>query len=249
MCVILIADTARPTGGELTAAWTANPHGGGAAWIEGDRVHWRKGLSLGEMRRLAARLPMPYVLHFRWASVGAIVPALTHPFPYNGRLAMRGKTKQGVLFHNGTWTTWEPILGAMLRVEGLARPAGPWSDTRAMAWLVGQVGDEFLDRVVPEDLNRTVLFTPDGAVYRGRGWADLRTGLLASNTYFLRPKRQAPTLPRVADRQRWSDDFDFDAEAQAPLFREPAPEDLLDPFEDFDDVPARSIDWFGDAEV
>ena len=70
MCVIVIADTTRPTPELIEQAYCANSHGAGIAWrsenADGDTiVAWRKGLTLDEVQTLAAEVPMPFVAHFQ----------------------------------------------------------------------------------------------------------------------------------------------------------------------------------------
>ena len=72
MCVIFLAQSTRPTAEMITAGFTANRDGGGMAWRDPDsegQVQWHKGLTLEEMLQYADTLPLPYVMHFRVASL------------------------------------------------------------------------------------------------------------------------------------------------------------------------------------
>ena len=82
MCVILICPGGvRPDRPTLEACHETNPHGAGLAWRQGGEVRWLKGLDVPRLASLLPRLPGEVVVHFRWASVGDVAPALCHPFP------------------------------------------------------------------------------------------------------------------------------------------------------------------------
>lgn len=190
MCVIMIAEEARPNEIMVQKAWAKNQHGGGAAWVEGEGdtkfVVWKKGLSLEEMLQMARDLPLPYILHFRIASSGGIRPSLTHPIPISKRasLALEGKTKGYVLFHNGDWhADWEGKCLAAAIASNTPIPTGKWNDTRAIAWLMSIYGQGFMD-FLPEQ--KGVAFGPnDLTVFTGRnGWEEINK-VWCSNNYFL----------------------------------------------------------------
>lgn len=128
--------------------WEDNPHGGGVAWRKDGKVHWQKGLSLEEMQDRCKNLPMPYVAHFRVASVGGIRPILTHPFAvedFDKSLALEGETEGSVIFHNGHWGEWRNFTLQTACEFGMKLPDGRWSDSRAMAWLAGLYGYSLLE--------------------------------------------------------------------------------------------------------
>lgn len=183
MCVITVVQTRRPSEDELTKMALTNGDGCGIAYRTkhgdiftpsedplnvADEVMWEKGLSLEELIPLAARVPLPYVLHFRIASCGGKEKEMTHPFPLTRdvNLDLVGHTKGFVLFHNGHWGAWKDkgLDGAIhnkIRV-----PAGTWSDTRVMAWLAFLHGPkilEFIDEKVILFGPKTIeIFHPDG---------------------------------------------------------------------------------------
>ena len=105
MCVIAICRDRDLTVDEVTRMDAANPHGIGVAWASRDKerrpvVRFAKNLSVGETLALLPSLPKPYIVHFRFASVGGITPELCHPFPIHPApsVALRGQTRRGVLF-------------------------------------------------------------------------------------------------------------------------------------------------------
>lgn len=183
MCVILIAETTRISRKMIEQAITANGDGNGMSWREGRHVHFEKGISEKRAITLAASLPMPYIFHARIATVGGALPSLTHPFsldPRTSAWALKGKTKTGVIFHNGHWSDWDQWVPAMKGV--------PWSDTRSMAHLIREWGNDALDPRVIDQWNKIAWFTPTNLIRSGHGWQTLRPGLWASNDHFLFPR-------------------------------------------------------------
>lgn len=167
MCVIFLADKGRPSENMIRSGYESNSHGAGIAWREDGKVHWRKGLELGEILELAKKLPLPYVAHFRIASIGPQIATLTHPFVVDETASTRlvGETTTPVLFHNGTWSGWKAFcLDTASRVGKF--PTGKWSDTRALAWIAHIYGTGILD-VIDE---KVVVFGLDRIEMFGSGW-------------------------------------------------------------------------------
>lgn len=149
MCVIIAGSDKRPTLAELRACERRNPDGAGLAWLNEDgSVSFRKGISARAMHSMIRELPKgtPFVGHFRYATVGEPSDELCHPFPISRRtsLATSGDLDRGqrVLFHNGTWTGWRSVLRGASNL-----PRGEWSDSRALAFAIGNGSDELLDEV------------------------------------------------------------------------------------------------------
>lgn len=185
MCVIMLVTKTRPTDIMIEKAWLRNDDGGGAAWRDGKEVVWKKGIeNVEEMLELAHTLPLPYVLHFRIASSGGIRRTLTHPFPVDNatNLALEGRTKDFVLFHNGDWKEWAPLAREAAIKSGIHIPRGKFSDTRAMAWLCSIYGVGFME-FLPEQ--KGVAFSPtECEVFTGNGWSQIND-VWCSNDYFL----------------------------------------------------------------
>lgn len=184
MCVILVSDTKRPTSEMVEKAFNHNSHGGGAAWREGEFVRWEKGLKLEDMIEHAKKLPLPFVLHFRIASTGGRSDYLCHPFEVS-RLAnykLEGKTKNPVLFHNGTWNVWRHELKTAVINSRVGKlPTGPWNDTRGLAFMAYAFGGGILEMIN----EKTVLFSPKELEVFGDGWEE-ESDILMSNTHFLK---------------------------------------------------------------
>src|SRR5690349_18188920 len=141
MCVAAICFT-HQSPEYLNAMEEDNPHGAGVAWARDGVLHFRRGLTAADILRMQAdgELTLPYALHFRWATQGAAVPELTHPFPIGPR-ALGGElagTADALLIHNGTWHNQARHIRAR-------SDAGAWvppdavidaaSDTAIAAWL------------------------------------------------------------------------------------------------------------------
>ncbi len=144
MCVICIAEKARPSAADVDKMWQANPYGAGASWVENGLVHWRKGLTLKEVIGLSQEVAFPFILHFRIPTAGGDSDELNHPFELGGRLDLKGRTAHGVLFHNGHWPEWALVRAVTQASMRGKMPKGPWSDSRLMAY-ISRYGTEWLD--------------------------------------------------------------------------------------------------------
>lgn len=194
MCVIMACDEKRPSEDMVRAAFKSNGHGGGVAWRETAEVDgkpkvivkWKKGIIDPDvMVKLANELPIPFILHFRIASVGPQVPEMTHPFPVSktASVELEGSIDGQVLFHNGTWGRWNDDIFKRA-IEGKMKiPRGPWSDTRTMAWLTHLFSPGFLDiineKVILFSAAEVEIFAPH------RDWAQVE-GIWCSNDGFTR---------------------------------------------------------------
>lgn len=195
MCVIMIVDKLRPTEVMVEKAWQRNDDWGGIAWREpakdgkGTEVCWKKGIqTVEEMDELIATLPLPFIAHFRIASSGGVKRSLCHPFPVekNTTLALEGRTKGDVLFHNGDWKGWPEAAREAAILSNTHIPVGHWSDTRAIAWLSAIYGTGFME-FLPEQ--KGVVFGPQLMdVFTGPGWIKVND-VWCSNDYFMRTTR------------------------------------------------------------
>lgn len=179
MCVIALIEDKRPSTEMVEKMWNKNPDGGGLAWRKDGYVHWKKGLKLSEMQGMIKSLPTPFIAHFRIASVGGVKDELCHPFPISEKveLDLSGKTKGGVLFHNGHWGDWKKELVSM----HVKLPRNPWSDSRAMALMTYYSGFGFLD-VLDE---KVICFYPDGIEIFNGWWKQMGPDKIwCSNDFF-----------------------------------------------------------------
>ena len=150
MCVILVPTKEHPTAAELAPAESTNPHGAGIAWYKNGEVSYEKAIDAAKVMEIIEKEKptLPYIIHFRIASVGEVCPKLTHPFPMDKKVALtiKDKTKNPVLFHNGTWSDWKQSI---MPFSGEADfPEGPlqedWSDSRALAYMAYKTKKGFL---------------------------------------------------------------------------------------------------------
>ena len=205
MCVILVAEDKRIPDWMIRRAVEVNGDGIGVAWRDKGLVHWEKGLKIDDVLQMAKDLPLPYIAHFRLASHGMGKGLeLNHPFPvdpvekggFPATLDMQGKTRGGVLFHNGTFKEWKAwVLDAVPRFSHPDRPvklqSGSWSDTRGMAWLAHYYGSGILEMIG----EKAIIFSPDDLeLFWGTGWVTI-DGILASNSTFQHVQRQGHDLP------------------------------------------------------
>lgn len=192
MCVIMLVDNkknARPTDIMVEKAWLRNPHGAGIAWREGDEVVWQKGMTYEEICKAIKETPLPYVAHFRHSSPAAgseknIKPAMCHPFPVDRKssLALTGRTKGYVLFHNGNWSAWEFEVKQAAIHSNTPLPVGKWSDSRALAFLCSIYGLGFMELLSDQ---KGLAFGPKYyEVFSGRGWYPLNE-IWCSNDEFM----------------------------------------------------------------
>jgi len=176
MCVIFVAEKSRIKQEEIKEAWVCNSDGAGVAYRAGGMVHWNKGLNLEQSLRLAATLPLPYMLHLRYATVGGKDPRLCHPFPIdqNASTKLRGASQQGVLTHNGHWSQYEAFLKHV-------NTSGPWSDSRVAAWVAGRLKvAEMLDFLRTSTWGKYAVLTPKRLHIVGE-FVPLGNGTFASN--------------------------------------------------------------------
>jgi len=163
MCQIFVCTEDRPTLETMRDAEHLNSDGAGVAWEESGGIRWEKGLDMDGVHDLLFKqeISLPYVVHFRSASQGGKDMLLTHPFPLNAtaHTALSGKEKKGVLFHNGTWGMWDDkMLQYALSHPGLI-PDGPWSDSRALAFLIANKGPAIL-KFMTWGQGRIAIFKP-----------------------------------------------------------------------------------------
>lgn len=184
MCVAIVAESKLPDHKTLIKCEDANPDGGGIAWLdeESHLVRWKKGLSATEINDLieAKDIRPPCFIHFRIATAGGKDQSLCHPFPVTRRVSTELEgTAARVLMHNGHWDGWSTrLLFGVISKESGKMPAGKWSDTRAMAYLVGRYGDQMMD-LIPA-ANKIATLDKTGKVVTS-GFFTERDGIKYSN--------------------------------------------------------------------
>lgn len=126
---------------DLWAACSSNPDGAGVVFRDNGRLRVIRSLDGRDIIKVVKDgLPLPYIVHFRSASVGPKCLRLTQP------LAVRPWTGDGateyladsVLVHNGHLPSWAKLLLDDVWNTGMIPPSGPWSDTLSLAYLAGR---------------------------------------------------------------------------------------------------------------
>lgn len=149
MCVIVISPKAsnRPTLETLKACEASNRDGGGVAWLENGKPTYRKGVDAEFIHDIMNLVSGPVVAHFRIATVGGVKPVLCHPFPISPSpsQALQGQ-HNALLFHNGTWSSWEGTLNAVAKRHNI-QLKGEFSDSRASALVASIAGLESLNKM------------------------------------------------------------------------------------------------------
>jgi hypothetical protein len=179
MCVIIFVpeDKPLPSFETLKACEDHNKDGAGYSYIKDDFVHWKKGVKLTseEIMEDLAKIDGPKVIHYRIATAGGVKTPLCHPFPIskNVETFAEGRTKGGVLFHNGVWSNWKEVFLARYS----KKIKGDWSDTRFIASLVNELGDKALELISAG--NKFSVMTPTN-IYRWGEWKEI-DGVFFSN--------------------------------------------------------------------
>lgn len=175
MCCIIFCETVRVPEDLLTSALRQNSDGTGFCWRSGNQVMWRKGVSDKQAHRMAKKLPLPYAIHCRMATVGGKDKRLSHPFPIEEvpDLSLKGSTDY-VLMHNGHITYWKEMLlatGYNYKKDEL------WSDSSALAHVLGHSNRlEMLDEL---GMSRFLVFGHDRVEMVG-SWHDVEGCKLSS---------------------------------------------------------------------
>jgi len=187
MCVILVPTKEHPPEETLYAAEKVNPHGGGIAWKNTKgKLSYEKAIDADRIIEIIKEKnpPIPYIIHFRIASVGEVCPKLTHPFPVNKqvKLKTKGTENKALLFHNGTWSEWKesimPFSGAADFPEGSYHD---WSDSRALAYMAYKTKRGFL-KFIDEKI---AIIEKNGNVDIYGTWHK-RQGIWSSNLHHVR---------------------------------------------------------------
>jgi hypothetical protein len=153
MCLAAICVDAKMSPEIIRKAWKTNSHGAGIVWVGANRkANYIKGIDKVEaLQELVDKTELPFVIHFRLASVGGIDPLLTQPFEITEKstLRLQGQCNR-VLVHNGTDHDWKKCLAA----GGFALPKDendkeePISDSRAFAMILSRhKNNDFLNAV------------------------------------------------------------------------------------------------------
>jgi hypothetical protein len=182
MCIAIVCDSNKPTLEQLINSEISNHDGGGIAWVENNKVHWKKNLKANEIFQISQEKELPQLIHFRLASVGGVNPFLCHPFPITltADPELEGEA-DAVLVHNGGYSAWNKMLIDLITIHKIV-PRGPISDTRVMAMFAAHVGNtevlQYLDeKVAVLKSDKTV------EIYKIDSWT-IENGIYYSNNTY-----------------------------------------------------------------
>lgn len=203
MCVISLfcdGSNKKPTLDDLEKMNTYHAHGSGIAFLKSGYVHYRKGIDLTPEKIMKMikeeNIKMPFVVHFRITSSGKTCKkncyfdnpdknhnCACHGFILDkkGKNPQKGKTKKGILFHNGTISENELDLDIkhICLTEKIDKPDFV-SDSHKIAFLVAHYGDRYLD-LIPKT-EKFAILTPNSLTYYNEYEKD-SNGNLVSNTW------------------------------------------------------------------
>lgn len=181
MCVAIACETRFPSKKVLKMCEEKNSDGGGIAWVEDGVVKFRKGIGYRKIWKITKRINPPALIHFRIATAGGVTPLLCHPFPINGEATLDTEGEADtVLMHNGHWNDWRKTCLKLTVNRDLTFPKGPWSDSRAMAWLASSAGSTVLELL---DEKIALLTGNKKLTLFGSYWSE-RDGIFYSNLFW-----------------------------------------------------------------
>lgn len=219
-----------PTEDELKRGYSSNPDGIGIAWKDNGGVYFKKSIGFGEMLgrlKYAGRNKLPYIVHFRVATIGGRAPQLCHPFPLTTKpedlFRLEGRTK-GVLAHNGTWRSWDKMIEDKSLVKRIEN--ANWSDSAVIAWLLSQ-GKTITLSQIGYGHRIAVLSVKRGLDLYGDFMEDPKTGINYSNRYWNYTTSNYGKSRYESFWGGWEDDLDGDACSLESQGRSPVPVDEL----------------------
>jgi hypothetical protein len=183
MCVIVAVPKGAQDISHQEFKRAANYHddGYGIAYQHKGRIKYWKTLKPGD-KEADFRPPKPYIMHFRMATVGGEDAKLCHPFvvDHSSRPKKHGMADR-VMFHNGHLHHWEEL--ALAAYSSIGRlPKGPYSDSRAVAMMLGRFGENIFDIDGIISGQKYALFENNGDFKLfGRGWVKGDDGVYRSN--------------------------------------------------------------------
>lgn len=184
MCVVICCKDKFPSKEILEACESVNSDGAGCSYLLDGKVKYHKGIESKKILEMIddKTITLPCVIHFRISSCGETSPELTHPFPITKDMStdLEGVTDK-VLFHNGTWSSYDEKIQNMVLSNLLKVPSGKWSDTRTLAFICAYLGEDFLSFIT--GFNRFCVFDSEGFRTFGDGW-ETREDIVYSNLHW-----------------------------------------------------------------
>lgn len=218
MCIAIVVPqgVGPPDLEELKIHEAQNADGGSVAWVEGGWVHWQKDLDAEEVHSLVAGQKGPLLIHFRISTVGGADPYLCHPFPITRDVSVDlAGSARSVLVHNGHWHGWEEHL---LRALSGKMPGGPWSDSRAMAYLAHRHGSNVLQLI----RERVAVMDGAGEITMYGGWSKEQDRFYSNLQWKIPPNFKYFSSHRGRRRRNWDMrelEFEYESERSNTSYR------------------------------
>jgi hypothetical protein len=170
MCLIIKKPPGRAVSDEfLLNAWQRNADGWGGFFVDGDEVHWQRGLRFEELLRYNAALPAEteVYLHLRKATYGHVSRDMAHPYVVRNGL---------MLMHNGSISHLAPQDPSLSDTAEMARHLRDMleglSDCQASAVLRSAGFARLTAPLI--DGSMVILMDRHGPVRLGRDWHTVR---------------------------------------------------------------------------
>jgi hypothetical protein len=152
MCVIVICTDVKPNFDTVMQCHRENPDGFGIAWVQDEKVRYKKGIvTPRDAYDEIQEIELPFVCHFRKASIGGYSRVLHHPFEISeeSNLDFEGECDR-LLFHNGTFPFWRVMLTAAQitipeEIVNGKSVEEPMSDSRAIAMTIAKLNQKSKD--------------------------------------------------------------------------------------------------------
>ncbi len=162
MCIIAYCKYRKLNNEELKNCFITNSDGIGIGWQKKGLVYFKKGfMNLESFKEFYKDFShFPHVVHFRTGTSGGKTPELTHPFKISLENPLEGKTRKGVLFHNGVISNWREKLNLVAYYcirKGIKFPDGEFSDSRAVATLLSILGLNYMETI---DTGKFIILLP-----------------------------------------------------------------------------------------
>lgn len=209
MCVIVYKPAGQPMPGisTLAACWAANRDGAGFMRPEKGSVRIRKGFMEWNafVEALDAEVAacdceaLPFAMHFRIATHGAVKPGCCHPFPVCGSASQMRVTQQDAaigFMHNGVLSglrTSDAVSDSMAFVKNVLSPLDRLSGDL--------LGDADMRKVIGSSAqgSRFLLMDGTGDVRTFGRWMS-ENGIMFSNDNWIRPQPFPQWAPGASDR-------------------------------------------------
>lgn len=204
MCVIICCEKSNgfPSREILEQAVEMNPDGLGVGWTDDGFTKWRKNLTVDQLMNMIKKkkITLPCVIHARICTSGGIENKKQHchPFPLSDLVSTSsyGKSKSGLLFHNGTWdaiesNNWFVKAMDICAIKNIKIPEYDqlWSDSRILALCFNLYGLQnfiSMSKIDPSE-NKIAILLPSGIIKKFGKFIEVKSNnnsVMCSNDHF-----------------------------------------------------------------